>query len=114
MPVKLAGRFWPTLEHSSQDSASGQSMRRVTYRREPGRALLEVGLDQKTAMSIRRCARCSLNRLHIRLEHTANRSAAWLKWFETLKEFPPLHAPASYNLAQVMEQIKAGSERPSD
>jgi arylsulfatase A-like enzyme len=30
----------------------------------------------------------------------------WLQWFETLKEFPPLQAPASYNLTQVMEQVK--------
>jgi hypothetical protein len=31
----------------------------------------------------------------------------WLQWFETLQQFPPLQAPASYNLTQVMEQIKA-------
>lgn len=37
----------------------------------------------------------------------------WLKWFETLKKYPPLQAPASYNLEQVMEQIKA-DKHPSD
>lgn len=31
----------------------------------------------------------------------------WLKWLETLKEFPPLQAPASYNLDQVINQIKS-------
>ena len=36
----------------------------------------------------------------------------WLEWFETLKAFPPLQAPESYNLSQVMEQIK-GSKSPS-
>ena len=51
----------------------------------------------------------------IRLEHAANRSAAlWLKWFETLKEFPPLQAPASYNLTQVMDAIKTTGGHPSD
>jgi arylsulfatase A-like enzyme len=30
----------------------------------------------------------------------------WLRWFETLKAFPPLQKPASYNLQQVMDQIK--------
>jgi arylsulfatase len=30
----------------------------------------------------------------------------WLTWFKTLKAFPPLQAPASYNLSQVMEQLK--------
>ena len=33
----------------------------------------------------------------------------WLKWFETLKAFPPLQKPASYNLQQVMDQIKGSS-----
>jgi arylsulfatase len=31
----------------------------------------------------------------------------WLKWFETLREFPPMQAPASYNLDEVEQQIKA-------
>jgi hypothetical protein len=37
----------------------------------------------------------------------------WLKWFETLKAYPPLQAPESYNLTQVMEQIKSGGKAPS-
>jgi arylsulfatase len=35
----------------------------------------------------------------------------WLDWFETLKQFPPLQKPASYNLTQVMEQIKSGANQ---
>ena len=31
----------------------------------------------------------------------------WLGWFETLAAFPPMQAPASYNLTQVMEAIKS-------
>ena len=38
----------------------------------------------------------------------------WLKWFETLKDFPPMQAPSSYNLTQVMEQVKAGSGHASE
>jgi arylsulfatase len=38
----------------------------------------------------------------------------WLEWFETLKEFPPLQKPESYNLSQVMAQVKAGGGHPSD
>jgi arylsulfatase len=30
----------------------------------------------------------------------------WLDWFLTLEQFPPLQKPASYDLSQVMEQIK--------
>jgi len=38
----------------------------------------------------------------------------WLKWFETLQAFPPLQAPASYNLSQVMEQLKSQAGHASD
>jgi arylsulfatase len=38
----------------------------------------------------------------------------WLKWFETLQEFPPLQKPASYNLSQVMAQIKDSKGHPGD
>ncbi len=31
----------------------------------------------------------------------------WLNWFETLKAFPPMQSPASYNLSQVLDAIKA-------
>jgi arylsulfatase len=31
----------------------------------------------------------------------------WLKWFESLKEFPPMQAPASYNLQEVEDAVKA-------
>ena len=37
----------------------------------------------------------------------------WLKELETYKEFPPLQDPASYNLDQVMEQLKKVTTHPS-
>jgi hypothetical protein len=38
----------------------------------------------------------------------------WLNWFETLMVFPPMQAPESYNLSQVMDMIKSGGGHPSD
>jgi arylsulfatase A-like enzyme len=38
----------------------------------------------------------------------------WLDWFETLQAFPPMQSPASYNLTQVMDQIKNNKNHPSD
>jgi arylsulfatase len=38
----------------------------------------------------------------------------WLNWFETLKAFPPIQKPASYNLSQVMEQVKDSDKSPSE
>src|SRR5580704_7638084 len=39
--------------------------------------------------------------------------ALWLKELETYKKFPPLQDPASYNLDQVMEELKKGQGHPS-
>jgi arylsulfatase len=38
----------------------------------------------------------------------------WMQWFETLKAFPPLQAPASYNLSEIMDKMKASTSHPSD
>ena len=37
----------------------------------------------------------------------------WLKELETYKEFPPMQDPASYNLDQVMEQLKKARSHPA-
>ena len=37
--------------------------------------------------------------------------ALWLKELESYKEFPPMQDPASYNLEQVIEQIKQTKNR---
>ena len=37
--------------------------------------------------------------------------ALWLKELESYKEFPPMQDPASYNLDQVMNQIKNAKGR---
>jgi hypothetical protein len=35
----------------------------------------------------------------------------WLKELESYKEFPPMQDPASYNLDQVLAQLKKSSNR---
>lgn len=39
--------------------------------------------------------------------------ALWLRELESYREFPPLQDPASYNLDQVMEQLKNAATHPS-
>jgi len=39
--------------------------------------------------------------------------ALWLKELETYKTFPPMQDPASYNLDQVMAQLKKPQSHPS-
>ena len=39
----------------------------------------------------------------------------WLKWLESLRAFPPMQAPASYNLQHVEEEVRAsGAGRASE
>ena len=38
----------------------------------------------------------------------------WLKELESYKQFPPMQAPESWNLTQVLEQVKAGTGHPQD
>jgi hypothetical protein len=38
----------------------------------------------------------------------------WLQWCETLKAFPPLQAPASYNLSEIMSKMQGAAAHPSD
>ena len=39
--------------------------------------------------------------------------ALWLKELETYQKFPPMQDPASYNLSQVMDQLKKAKNTPS-
>lgn len=66
-----------------------------------------VGLDQKTAMSIGGALGGPVTAFQYDWNMLPIGQQLWLKWFETLRAFPPLQAPATYNLEQVMEQIKA-------
>ena len=57
-----------------------------------------------------RCARRADDRLPVRLEHAADRPAALAEALMTYEKFPPLQAPESYNLTQVLEQVKAARD----
>ena len=38
----------------------------------------------------------------------------WLRHLETYEKFPPLQDPATYNLTQVLEQVKKANTHPSE
>jgi arylsulfatase len=73
-----------------------------------------VGPDQKTAMSIGGALAAPSTAFIYDWNLLPIGQQLWLDWFETLKQFPPLQSPASYNLTQVMEQIKAGGGHPTE
>jgi len=73
-----------------------------------------VGIDQKTAMSLGGALAAPSTAFLYDWNMLPIGQQLWLKWFETLKDFPPMQAPSSYNLTQVMEQVKAGSGHASE
>jgi arylsulfatase A-like enzyme len=73
-----------------------------------------VGIDQKTAMSVGGALAGPVTAFLYDWNLLPLGQQLWLDWFETLKAFPPMQAPESYNLSQVMDQIKAGGNHPSD
>src|SRR5262245_23843613 len=68
-----------------------------------------VGVDQKSAMGLGGALAAPSTAYQYDWNMLPIGQELWLDWFETLKAFPPMQAPASYNLTQVMDQIKGGS-----
>jgi arylsulfatase len=66
-----------------------------------------VGLSQKSAMSVGGALGGPVTAFQYDWNMLPIGQQLWMQWFETLKQFPPMQAPASYNLTQVMEEIKA-------
>jgi hypothetical protein len=62
---------------------------------------------------VQRRARRAGHGLHIDWNLLPIGQALWLKELKTYKEFPPLQDPASYNLDQVMEELKKAPVHPS-
>ncbi len=73
-----------------------------------------VGIDQKTALSIGGALGSPSTAFLYDWNLLPIGQQLWLKWFETLKAFPPLQAPETYNLSGVMEQLKSGGGHASD
>jgi arylsulfatase A-like enzyme len=72
-----------------------------------------VGIDQKTAMSIGGALAGPVTAFLYDWNLLPLGQQLWMDWFETLREFPPMQKPESYNLTQVMDQMKA-SGHPSE
>jgi arylsulfatase len=68
-----------------------------------------VGIDQKSALSVGGALAAPATAFIYDWNMLPIGQQLWLDWFETLKAFPPMQAPASYNLTQVMEQVKGSS-----
>ena len=65
-----------------------------------------VGVDQKTALSIGGALASPSTAFLYDWNLLPIGQQLWLKELETYKKFPPLQDPASYNLEQVMQQVR--------
>jgi arylsulfatase len=118
-PSAVRYKNWKMYYSMSQPGATGWLMPLVPFhftlvqniKRDPFEQA--VGTDQKTVMSIGGALGAPSTAFIYDWNMLPIGQQLWLEWFHTLQEFPPLQKPASYNLTQVMEQVKEHSE-PGD
>jgi arylsulfatase A-like enzyme len=119
-PSAVRYKNWKMYYTMSQPGAEGWILPLIPFhftlvddiRRDPFEQA--VGIAQKSAMSLGGALAGPVTAFQYDWNMLPLGQQLWLDWFETLKEFPPLQAPESYNLTQVMDQIKAGGGHPSD
>ena len=72
-----------------------------------------VGLDQKTAMGLGGALAGPVTAFQYDWNMLPIGQQLWLKELESYKTYPPLQAPASYNLNQVLDMIRKGGNHPN-
>jgi len=118
-PSAVRYKNWKMYYTMSQSGAEGWILPLIPFhwtlvqniRRDPFEQA--VGTSQKTANSIGGALAAPSTAYLYDWNMLPIGQQLWLEWFETLKAFPPLQAPASYNLTEVMDQLK-GSGHGSD
>ena len=118
-PSAVRNKNWKVYYSMSQRVAEGCFLPLVGYhwtqvqniKRDPFEQA--VGGGQKTAMSLGGALAAQVIAYQYDWNMLPIGQQLWLQWFETLKAFPPMQAPASYKFTQVMDQLKAAGH-PSD
>jgi arylsulfatase len=119
-PSAVRYKNWKMYYEMSQPGPAGWIMPLIPFhftlvqniRRDPFEQA--VGIDQKTAASMGGALASPSTAFLYDWNMLPIGQRLWLDWFETLKKYPPMQAPESYNLSQVMAQIKTGSGHASD
>jgi arylsulfatase A-like enzyme len=113
VPAAVRYKNWKMYYQVSQPGATGWLMPTVpmhwtlvdNIKRDPFEQA--TGLDMKTAFGIGGSLAAPSTAYVYDWNMLPIGQQLWLKWLESLQQFPPMQAPASYNLTQVMEQVKA-------
>jgi len=119
-PSAVRYKNWKMYYTMSQPGPAGWIMPLVPFhftlvqniKRDPFEQM--VGIDQKSAMSLGGALGAPQTAFQYDWNMLPLGQQLWLEWFETLKAFPPLQAPETYNLTQVVDQIKAGGSHAGD
>jgi arylsulfatase len=119
-PSAVRYKNWKMYYTMSQPGATGWIMPLVPFhftlvqniRRDPFEQA--VGIDQKSVMSLGGALAGPSTAFQYDWNMLPIGQQLWLQWFETLKAFPPMQAPASYNLTQVMDQIKGNASHAGE
>src|SRR6516162_891930 len=112
-PAAVRYKNWKMYYTMSQSGAEGWILPLIPFhwtlvqniKRDPFEQA--VGTSQKTALSIGGGLAAPSTAYQYDWNMLPIGQQLWLEWFETLRAFPPMQAPESYNLSQVMDQIKA-------
>jgi arylsulfatase len=74
-----------------------------------------VGQSQKSAMSLGGALGAPATAMQYDWNMLPIGQQLWERHLETYQKFPPLQAPESYNLSQVLEEVRKGApNHPSD
>ena len=73
-----------------------------------------VGIDQKTAMSLGGAMGAPATAWQYDFNLLPIGQQLWLQHLLTYEKFPPLQAPESYNLTQVLQEVKKANTNPGE
>jgi len=111
-PSAVRYKNWKMYYNMSQPGPAGWIMPLVPFhftlvqniKRDPFEQA--VGIDQKTAMSIGGALGAPATAFQYDWNMLPIGQQLWMEELSSYEKFPPLQAPESYNLSQILEQVK--------
>jgi arylsulfatase A-like enzyme len=121
-PSAVRYKNWKMYYTMSQSGAAGWLQPLVTYhftlvqniKRDPFEQMITGTPDQKTVMAFGGALGAPSTAFWYDFDYLPVGQKLWLEHLETYNKFPPLQAPESYNLSQVLEQVKKGGAHASE
>ena len=121
-PSAVRFKNWKMYYTMSQPGAAGWLQPLVTYhftlvqniKRDPFEQMITGTPDQKTVMAFGGALGAPSTAFWYDFDYLPVGQKLWLEHLETYNKFPPLQAPESYNLSQVLQEVRKGSGHASE